>query len=56
MDSMDNRKEETIKMLGEIESTAFINMAFGFIRRLHREEKAVRRIEDIEERGVTHNG
>lgn len=56
MDSMNNRKEETIKMLGEIESTKFIDMAYGFVRRLYRKEQAVRRIEDIGKRGATHNG
>ncbi len=36
---MTDRKEEITEMLKGIENPRFINMIFGFVRRLHREEK-----------------
>ncbi len=36
---MTDRKEEIIEMLREIENPQFIDMIFGFVRRLYREEK-----------------
>lgn len=36
---MTDRKEEIAEMLKGIENPRFINMIFGFVRRLYRKEK-----------------
>lgn len=39
-DETNVRRDEILEMLKEIEQKKFIDMIYGFVRRLYREEKA----------------
>jgi hypothetical protein len=39
-DEKNIRREEILEMVAEIDQKQFIDMIYGFVRRLHREEKS----------------
>lgn len=39
-DEKEIRREKILEMIAEINQKQFIDMIYGFVRRLHREEKA----------------